>query len=191
MIDEAVRLLFYFHNFINFFFLNKTVCFGKNSYRRQRMLRDIFLCKFMKDYVRGKGRKGNMKRNRKNGMKKERVIMLASSAFVLAALTMTGLYMKNSNTEAKDDGYTLDFTAMEDNANNKFEEIARNEQEENITNQVADNSIQNQTGNTTFGNSDMGVQEEVTEDDLDYMPLEVGSGTIEIPGLTEKSDSLV
>lgn len=132
-----------------------------------------------------------MKRNRKNGMKKERVIMLASSAFVLAALTMTGLYMKNSNTEAKDDGYTLDFTAMEDNADNKFEEIARNEQEENITNQVADNSVQNQTGNTTLGNTDFGVEEEVTEDDLDYMPLEVGSGTVEIPGLTEKNDSLV
>lgn len=125
-----------------------------------------------------------MRRNRKSNMKKERVIMLASSAFVLAALTMTGLYMKNSNTEAQDDGYTLDFTAMEDNAENKFEEIAQNAQEDN-TNQFAANNVQNQTGNTTFGNTD--IQEEVTDDDLDYMPLEVGSGTIEIPGLTDNS----
>ena len=39
--------------------------------------------------------------------------MLASSAFVLAALTMTGVYMKGQNVESKDDGYTLDFTALE------------------------------------------------------------------------------
>lgn len=32
--------------------------------------------------------------------------MLASSAFVLAALTMTGVYMKGQNVESKDDGYT-------------------------------------------------------------------------------------
>lgn len=130
-----------------------------------------------------------MRRNRKSNMKKERVIMLASSAFVLAALTMTGLYMKNSNTEAQDDGYTLDFTAMEDNAENKFEEIAQNAQEDN-TNQLADNRVQNQTGNTTFGNTDTGIQEEVTDDDLDYMPLEVGSGTIEIPGLTDNNSAI-
>lgn len=107
-----------------------------------------------------------MRRNRKGNMKKERVIMLMSSAFVLAALTMTGLYMKSSNTEAQDDGYTLDFTAMEDNADNKFQEIAQ----KNYT--------------------DSGIQEEVTEDDLDYMPLEVGSGTIEIPGLTDNNSAI-
>lgn len=129
-----------------------------------------------------------MKRNRKNGMKKERIIMLASSAFVLAALTMTGLYMKNNDNEVKDDGYTLDFAAMEDSADNKMQEIARQEQLKENTTQVADNTIRNQTGNTTFGNTGAEVQEEVTEDDLDYMPLEVGSGTVEIPGLTEKAD---
>ena len=84
--------------------------------------------------------------NRKNSIKKERIIMLASSAFVLTALTMTGIYMKNSNKTEKDDGYTLDFSAMEDNADDKFEEIA---QADDGSNQVADNSVQNQTGNTT------------------------------------------
>lgn len=129
-----------------------------------------------------------MRRNRKSNMKKERIIMLASSAFVLAALTMTGIYMKNDNTEAQDDGYTLDFTAMEDNAENKFQEIAQNTQEDD--NLLADNHVQNQTGNTTFGKTDTGIQEEVTEDDLDYMPLEVGSGTIEIPGLTDQESAI-
>lgn len=147
-----------------------------------------------------------MRRNRKSNMKKERIIMLASSAFVLAALTMTGIYMKNSNVESEDDGYTLDFTAMEDSADNKMQEIARNEQRESnlsnqateskLQNQVADNGVQNQSvdmelqnqAGTTRGASNTGIQEEVTEDDLDYMPMEVGSGMVEIPGLTEQSE---
>ncbi len=140
-----------------------------------------------------------MRRNRKNSIKKERIIMLASSAFVLTALTMTGIYMKNSNMESQNDGYTLDFTAMEENADNKFQEIAQNEQDgNNLANQVADNSvknysantgIQNQAGNTTLGNTGIELQEEVTEDDLDYMPLEVGSGLVEIPGLTDQAET--
>lgn len=136
-----------------------------------------------------KGRKADMRRNGKSNMKKERIIMLASSAFVLAALTMTGLYMKNGNTEEQDDGYTLDFTAMENNAENKLQEIAQNTQDDN-TNQLADNSVQNQTGNTTLGKANTGIQEEITEDDLDYMPLEVGSGNIEIPGLTDGNSAI-
>ena len=126
--------------------------------------------------------------------------MLASSAFVLTALTMTVIYMKNSNKTEKDDGYTLDFSAMEDNADDKFEEIA---QADDGSNQVADNSVQNQTGNTTLGNTGIqdqtgnttlgntGLQENITEDDLDYMPLEAGSGQVEIPGLTNQSDTLL
>lgn len=105
-----------------------------------------------------------MRRNRKNSIKKERIIMLASSAFVLAALTMTGVYMKEQNVESQDDGYTLDFVALEDNAEDKYQEIAQNNE---ITNQP-----------------------EVIEDDLDYMPMEVGSGQIEIPGLTDSKEQL-
>ena len=52
--------------------------------------------------------------------------MIASSVFVLAALTMTGIYMKSNNTEEQGDGYTIDFTALEDNVEDKHEEIAQN-----------------------------------------------------------------
>lgn len=55
--------------------------------------------------------------------------MLASSAFVLAALTMTGVYMKGQNVESKDDGYTLDFTALENNADDKMQEISEYNEE--------------------------------------------------------------
>lgn len=87
--------------------------------------------------------------------------MFASSAFVLAALTMTGIYMKSRNVESQDDGYTIDFTALEDSTDNKYEEIAQNTE-------------------VTPENAPEGL-----EDDLDYTPMEVGSGLIEIPGLTD------
>lgn len=84
--------------------------------------------------------------------------MFASSAFVLAALTMTGIYMKSRNAESQDNGYTIDFTALEESADNKLAEIAQN---------------------TETDRADM------PEDDLDYTPMEVGSGLVEIPGLTD------
>lgn len=112
-----------------------------------------------------------MKRNRKNSIKKERIIMIASSAFVLAALTLTGIYMKDNNVKSKNDGYTLDFTALEENADNKYQEIAQNKQAEQ------DNLV-NQQAQVAEDSSNM-------EDDLDYMPMEAGSNRIEIPGLTD------
>lgn len=99
--------------------------------------------------------------NRRDNAKKERIVMLASSAFVLAALTMTGIYMKSRNVESEDNGYTIDFTALEDSADDKYQEIAQNTE----TNLIS--------------------EPEVLEDDLDYTPMEVGSGLVEIPGLTD------
>ncbi len=99
--------------------------------------------------------------NRKDNAKKERIVMLASSAFVLAALTMTGIYMKSQNMESEDNGYTIDFTAMENSVDNKYQEIAQNTETEPVN------------------------EPEILEDDLDYTPMEVGSGLIQIPGLTD------
>lgn len=99
--------------------------------------------------------------NRRDNAKKERIVMLASSAFVLAALTMTGIYMKSRSVESEDNGYTIDFTAMEGSVDDKYQEIAQNTGT-NLTNEP-----------------------EILEDDLDYTPMEVGSGLVEIPGLTD------
>lgn len=90
--------------------------------------------------------------------------MIASSAFVLAALTMTGVYMQSRDQESQNDGYTIDFTALENSAGDKGQEIA-----------------QNFGDSTNPADSISGL-----EDDLDYLPVEVGSNDIEIPGLTDK-----
>lgn len=101
--------------------------------------------------------------------------MLASSAFVLAALTMTGVYMQSRNSESKDDGYTIDFSAMENNTSSKAEEIAR--QQAGVQEQEAADSRTQISAKPNSG--------AVLEDDLDYMPMEAGSNLVEIPGLTD------
>lgn len=107
--------------------------------------------------------------------------MLASSVFVLAALTMTGVYMKGQNVESKDDGYTLDFTALENNADDKMQEISEYNEEHLLK---EEENIPELTANNTAGNEIAAAP--VTEDDLDYLPQEVGSGHVEIPGLTDR-----
>ncbi len=115
--------------------------------------------------------KSAMKKNRRNNAKKERTIMIASSVFVLAALTMTGIYMKSNQNQEEGDGYTIDFTKLEDNVEDKYEEIAKNDPvEESVsTPDIADSS------------------KEIAgmDDDLDYLPMEAGSGLVQIPGLTD------
>lgn len=86
--------------------------------------------------------------------------MVASSAFVLAALTMTGIYMQMGDERAQDEGYTLDFTALGEDSDEQKEEIALNTPKPGAGGKLS------------------------AEDDLDYMPLEAGSGNVSIPGLT-------
>lgn len=113
------------------------------------------------------------KNNNRNNAKKERVIMIASSVFVLTALTMTGIYMKAVDRESQDDGYVIDFTALENNVDDKFQEIAQNNQE--------DDNI----GNQNFFEGNLITNFE-PEDGNEFMPVEeAGSGLVEIPGLTD------
>lgn len=124
---------------------------------------------------------GDMRRNRKNNIRRERIVMLASSAFVLAALTMTGIYMKERNTDSKNDGYTIDFTTLDENVDNKYQEIARNFETNN-----------GDSAQIALNGQDKPLEEQINlEDDLDYMPMEAGSHLVEIPGLTDGSTALM
>lgn len=56
----------------------------------------------------------NMRRDRYHkNLKKERIVMGVSALFVLAALTMTGVYVKNKNAGELNDGYNMDYEALE------------------------------------------------------------------------------
>ncbi len=103
-----------------------------------------------------------MRRNR-NGVRKERIIMLASSALVLTALTVTGVFVR-SNRAKTGENNVLDFSAIESGA----EETAEN---------------------TTPGD-DMGTLfTEVGTDDLDYDPFfqEANSVNVENAGTVDES----
>ena len=130
--------------------------------------------------------KRNRKNNTRNSTKKERVIMFASSAFVLAALTMTGVYMRSQNTESENDGYSLDLAEMENSAEDKINEIAQNESSGGATAQGVGGTVaQNDNKIQDAGVSDNTVAQGKNVDDaLDFMPLEADSELV-IPGLTD------
>lgn len=122
-----------------------------------------------------------MRRNRRNNAKKERIIMIASSAFVLTALTMTGIYMKSGQEEERDNGYTIDFSALENNVNDKMDEIQEGSRELARDDGNSGNSPDSVFGGR--GEKDLSGTTNL-DNDLDYLPMEAGSGQIEIPGLT-------
>ncbi len=123
--------------------------------------------------------------SRKRAAKKEKIIMLVSSAFVMAALTATGIYLKNKTEQERKDEYNVDFGKLENNVSDKYADLA--EGVENIKPQL-------QTP------LELALEEApVLDDELDYMPMEgsvigdsevtaVGSGQIENPGLVNESE---
>ncbi len=114
--------------------------------------------------------------NRKQNIRKERIIMIASSAFVMAALTMTGVYMKENSADNQDNGYSIDFTEMENQAEDKYQEFSDTQSGQN-------NAVNPQT---QVGPQNGPLEPQIPEDDLDYLPMEeAGSSLIEIPGLTD------
>lgn len=102
-----------------------------------------------------------MRRKGRAGAKREKAIMLLSSVFVLAALTVTGLFIKSKSDE-KSDGYVVDFSAIENETKEQPEtELAKQEA-----------VVPEKT-----------VPEAVTADDLDYDPSyqEANSPKVENP----------
>lgn len=117
-----------------------------------------------------------MKRSRSSTIKRERILMMISSLFVLAALTVTGIYMRGKNEKGKNDGYTIDFEALENQVQNKYAEIEAQQKK---------NELKAQDNLTAKANPG--------ENDLDYAPVEepnvsVGSGMVKNPVVTKKAE---
>ncbi len=85
-----------------------------------------------------------MARRNRNSIRKERIIMLAASEFVQAALPATCVYVRNNN-RAERENYVLDFEAIEKNSTD-----------------TAENMMSAEELDTLFA--------EVGTDDLDYDP---------------------
>lgn len=123
-----------------------------------------------------------MNNNAKNKLAKERFVMIMSSVFVLAALTLTGVYMRKQSKPDESDGYTIDLSAMEKTAAEKAEEIAKKE--------AYYANLQAQLSNSKAGSAKEKMEEAAPEDELDYMPLEealeVDSNQIVLPKVDKK-----
>ena len=85
-----------------------------------------------------------MARRNRNGVRKERIVMFATSVLVLTALTVTGIFVRRSNRAERED-YVVDFEAIE-----KGNDI------------IAENMLSGEELDTLF--ADVGT------DDLDYDP---------------------
>lgn len=86
-----------------------------------------------------------MKRFRRRNAKRGEVIaMVLTSVVVLSALTVTGLYIKNRNEAQEQDGYYIDFDALEAEINNKVNQAEEdNELDYTGTQEEFDYSNQN------------------------------------------------
>lgn len=102
--------------------------------------------------------------SRYNNGKKERVTMIVSAVFVLAALTMTGVYVKSNSAEEKNDGYKIDFSTLENQV-----ELEEEEPGDLV---MLDDPVQD------------GI---ISDDALDYFPplAEADSAGIKIPGVAQ------
>lgn len=98
---------------------------------------------------------------RRNSIRKERIIMLASSVFVLTALTVTGVYVNRSN-KAEQEDYVVDFEALEEQSD-----------------QTAENMISGEELDTLFA--------EVGTDDLDYDPGFQEANSMKVENTDESS----
>lgn len=109
-------------------------------------------------------------------LKKERIVMGVSAIFVLAALTMTGVYVKNKGTDELTDGYEMDYETLD----SSMEEI-----------ESLFPTFPELDDDTNMGNAS---EEDLSVDDaLDYAPdfEESDSLNILIPGLTKEEEDLL
>lgn len=101
----------------------------------------------------------NKRNNKRSGLQKEKVSVIAASVFVLSALTLTGVYMaaqKDSNTEEN----RIDFAQLEEQQQNNVES------KENL---VADERFTSEEDTDLSQNNDM---------DVDPSYMEVNSGEV-------------
>lgn len=109
-------------------------------------------------------RRNTYNRNRSKE-KKERLVMLGSAIFVLTALTMTGVYVKGNHEKEKNDGYTIDFSALEKSAGEKSAEIEKKAQAEQ---QTAPSGMTASANEKSTGENP--ISEQAKDDFMDYLP---------------------
>lgn len=114
--------------------------------------------------------------NRKETVRRERLVMVLSSVFVLGAMVCVGVYMKGQNTQEKEQGYHVDFAELGDSASEKYAELSENVRENEYNLQNVDDAL------------DYMPREEILEEGI--YTEEAGSGQVKIGKLKENIEKL-
>lgn len=125
-----------------------------------------------------------MKRFRRRNAKRGEIIAMAlTSALVLSVLTVTGLYIKNRNTEEEQDGYYIDFDALEAEMNNK---IKQTENSDDLDYTGTQEEFDYTKQDTEAVQSDSIKKENVVENQIVEEEIEE---IVEVPEVTEPTTS--
>lgn len=96
------------------------------------------------------------KRSGKSSQRKEKAIMIASSALVLSALTITGVYVRSGSKEP-DGGYTIDFSSLEESSSLKVEAEDIPVTDSDLDYDPASTEAGSTTVANNYGNADAGL----------------------------------
>ena len=124
-----------------------------------------------------------MKRFRRSAKRGEIIAMTLTSVLVLSVLTVTGLYIKNRNTVEEQDGYYIDFDALEAEMNNK---IQQTENSDDLDYTGTQEEFDYTKQNTEAVQSDSIKKEEVHENQEE---VEVLEEVVVVPEETEPTTS--
>ena len=105
--------------------------------------------------------------------------MISTSALVLTTLIASGAYVRNRNKESLDKGYAIDFSVMEDQADQKLREITQNSKNNKTT---AKNEKQEAV-------KDSGIIKEGKQDTAKKSPSESKQDTVKKSPSESKQDT--
>lgn len=108
------------------------------------------------------------KRSGKSSQRKEKIVMIVSSALVLTALTVTGIYVRNGSGEEPDGGYTIDFSSLEESSSSgvEAEDIPVTDSDldyDPASTEAGSTTVKNDYGTTDKASADMDPFDEKAE----------------------------
>lgn len=108
------------------------------------------------------------KRSGKSSQRKEKMVMIVSSALVLTALTVTGIYVRNGSGEEPDGGYTIDFSSLEESSSSgvEAEDIPVTDSDldyDPASTEAGSTTVKNDYGKTDRASADMDPFDEKAE----------------------------
>ena len=116
-----------------------------------------------------------MRKFRRSAKRREIIAMALTAVLVLSVLTVTGLYIKNRNTLEEQDGYYIDFDALEAEMNDK---ISQKENDDDLDYTGTEEEFDYTKQNTEAVQSDS-IKEDNAKNETIVENQEVEAGLVE------------